>query len=65
MCGAKPGGIGRMSVNAGALSECEVETLMKPDHTALQMRSSGRAGIGRSSGEGLNTGRHKKAPVRC
>ena len=40
---------------------------MTPDHTAIQVHSSGqgRVGIGRSSGEGLNTGCHWKAPVRC
>ena len=40
---------------------------MTPDHTALQVHSSGkgRAGIGRSSGEDLNIGRHEKAPVKC
>ena len=40
---------------------------MTPDHTAFQVRSSRlcRAGIGRSSWEGFNTGRHEKAPVRC
>ena len=36
------------------------DTLMIPEHTATQVRSSGkvRAGIGKSSLEGLNTGRH-------
>ena len=40
---------------------------MSPNHTAIKVLSSGscRAGIGRSSGESVNTGRHKKAPVRC
>ena len=40
---------------------------MTTDRTAIQVRSSGhgRAGIGRSSGEDLNTGRYGKAPVRC
>ena len=43
------------------------DTLMTPDNTAIQVRSSGlgRVGIGRSSGAGHNTGRHEKAPVRC
>ena len=40
---------------------------MTPDHTAFQVRSSwyGRAGIGRYSGNGFNTGCHEKAPVGC
>ena len=29
-----------MSVDAGALPECEVKTLMTPDHTVIQVRSS-------------------------
>ena len=39
--------------------------MMTPDHKAFQVRSSGQGqvGIGQSSGEGLNTGHHKKAPV--
>ena len=34
-CVTKPGRFGRMSGDAGALHECEVETLMIPDHTAF------------------------------
>ena len=36
----KPGGIGRMSGDAGALFELEVKTLITPDETVLQVRSS-------------------------
>ena len=32
---------GCMSGNAGALPKCEVKTLMTPDNTAFQVRSSG------------------------
>ena len=32
--------VGRMLGDAGALPECEVKTLMTPDHTAFQVRSS-------------------------
>ena len=43
------------------------DTLMTPDHTAFQVRSSWlcQAGIGRSFWDGLNTGRHEKVPVCC
>ena len=60
-------GVDRMSGDAGALSECGVKTLMTPDHTAFLISNSGqgRTGFGRSSVEGLNTGRHYRAPVRC
>ena len=34
-------GVGRMSEDAGALSWCEVKTLMTPNHTAIQVSSSG------------------------
>ena len=34
-------GNGRMSGDAGALPESEVQTLMIPDHAAIQVRSSG------------------------
>ena len=53
--------------DAGALPWCKVNTLMPPDHTAYQVLSFGygRAGIGLSSEEGLNTGRHDKAPEHC
>ena len=56
-----------MSGDAGALSESAVGGPMTTDHTAYQVYSSvkGRARIGRSPGEGLNTGCHKTAPVRC
>ena len=52
-------GAGRKLGDAGALHVY--------DHTAFQVHSSGwgQAGIGRSSGESLNTGCYKKAPVRC
>ena len=64
--GAKTGMIGRMSGDAGAFPECQLKTV-KPDHIAVQVLSSGlgRVGIGWSSGDGLNMGRHEKAPVRC
>ena len=57
-------GVVRMS---GAFPECEVKTLIRPDRTTIQVRSSGwsRVGIGRSSWKGLSTGCHEKAPVRC
>ena len=32
--------VGRMSGDAGALLECEVNTLMTPDHTACQVHNS-------------------------
>ena len=43
------------------------DTLMTPDHIAVQVSSAGygRAGIGQYSWKGLDTGRHEKAPVRC
>ena len=34
-CGTKLGGAGCMSRDAGALTECEVKTLMTPDHMAF------------------------------
>ena len=53
--------------DAGELPEYEVKTLMISGHTGFQEHSSGKsqAGIDRFSGERLNTGRHKKAPVHC
>ena len=41
--------VGRMSGDAGAFPECEVNTLFTLDRTTIQVRSSGkgRAGIGR------------------
>ena len=36
----KRGGVARMTGEAGAPHECEVETLLTPDHTAFQVRSS-------------------------
>ena len=36
----KTGGV-HMSGDAGALPECDVKTLMTPNHTAFQVRSSG------------------------
>ena len=35
----KPGGIGGMSGDAGALAGCEMETLMTLRHTALHVHS--------------------------
>ena len=60
-CWANPGGIGHISEDVGTLAECEVETLMILN-TVIQVRSSenGRAGIGHSSGKGLNTEHHKR-----
>ena len=40
-CWTKPGGVGRMSGDVSALPECDVKTLMKPDHTAFKVRCSG------------------------
>ena len=56
-----------MSGDAGELLKCEVKTLMTLGHTAIQVHCSGlgRAGIGRSSRDGLSTGPYKKAPVCC
>ena len=53
--------VGRMSGDAGAFPECVGNTLITPDRTTIQVRSSGygRAGNGRSSWKGL------MAPVRC
>ena len=66
-CGTRPAVVGRMSGVVGALLVCEVKTLMTPDHIAIEVRrySKGRVGICRSSGEGLDMGRHVKAPDRC
>ena len=60
-------GFGRMSGDAGAFPVCEVNTLITPDRTTIQVRSSalGQVGIDRSSWKGLNTGRLEKAQVRC
>ena len=38
--GIKPGGVGRISGD-GSLPLCMVKTLMTPNHTAFQVRSSG------------------------
>ena len=56
-----------MSRDAGALRKCEGKTLMISGHTVFEVHSSwkGRVGISRSSWEGLLTGRHEKAPLRC
>ena len=64
--GTKPM-VGRISGDAGAFPECEVNVLITPDRTTIQVRSSGcgRAGIDRSSWKGLDTGRYEKASVRC
>ena len=53
-------GVGRMSGDAGSFPECEVNTLITPNRSTIQVRSSGycRVGIDRSSWKGLNTGRH-------
>ena len=47
--------VGRMSGDAGAFPECVGNTLITPDSTIIQVRSSGygRAGIGRSYWKGL------------
>ena len=47
--------VGRMSGDAGAFPECVGNTLITPDRTTIQVRSSGygRAGIGRSSWKDL------------
>ena len=47
----KPGGIGHIFRDAGALGKCELGTLVTPDYTALQVCSSGKglAEIDRSS----------------
>ena len=37
----KPGGVGCMSGDARALPECKLKTLIAPDRTAFQVRSSG------------------------
>ena len=44
-------GVGRMSGDAGAFPECDVNTLIAPGRTTIQVPSSGqgRAGIGLSS----------------
>ena len=59
-------GVGRMSGDAGAFPECEVNTLITPDRNTIQVRNPGygRAGIGRSTRKGFNTGHNEKAPVR-
>ena len=46
-------------------SRVQSETVMPPDHTAFQMRSSctGQTRIGPSSGEGLSIGCHKMAQI--
>ena len=33
--------VGRMSGDAAAYLECEVKTLMTPDHTGVHLRNSG------------------------
>ena len=61
--------VGRMSGYAGAFSECVGNTLTTPDRTSIQVRSSryGRAGIGRSSWNGLtrNATRRLRFVVRA
>ena len=56
-----------MSGDAEAFPECEVNTLITPDRTTIQVRRSGlgRVGIGWSSLKGLDMGRNEQAPVRC
>ena len=63
----KDEGAGRMSGDAGVFPEHEVIHLFTLHHTADQVRCCGlgRVGIGRSSWEGLSTGRHEITPVRC
>ena len=48
-------GVSRVSGDAGAFSECELNTLITPDRATIQVRSSGQdqAGIGRSSWKGV------------
>ena len=60
-------GVDLMSGDAGALPVCEVNTLIIPDLTTIQVRSSGcdRVGIGWLSWKGLSTGLLEKAPDRC
>ena len=63
--GKKPGG---WSYDGRCWSTYRVrgDTLVTSDHTAFHVHISlyGRDGIGRSSWEGLSTGRHEKAQVR-
>ena len=40
-CGMKPGDVGRMTGDAGELPECDMKTLITPDHMAFQVRLSG------------------------
>ena len=49
--------VGRMTGDAGAFPECEVNTQIRPDCTTIQMRRSGwgRARMGKTSWEGLST----------
>ena len=56
-----------MSGEVGALPECNVKTLMTPDHTPSMCAPSGYylAGNGRSSAGSLTTGHHEKAPASC
>ena len=60
-------GVCRMLGDAEAFPECEVHTLITPDRTIIQVRSSGsgRIGIGWFSWKGLSTGRQTKPPVSC
>ena len=55
-----------MSGDAGAFPKCEVNPLITPGRTTIQVRSSGyrRVEIGRSCWKGHSTGRHEKAPFR-
>ena len=59
--------VGRIKGDSGAFPECVGNTLITPDRTTIQVRSSGwgRVGICRTSRKGLNTGRHERTPVRC
>ena len=41
VCGTKSGGVGHLSGDAEAIPECEVKTLMTPDHTAYHVGSYG------------------------
>ena len=55
-CRTKPSGLVAYLEFAGVLPECQAKTLMTPDHTVVQVRSSGRglAGIGLSSLNGFS-----------
>ena len=65
-----PGQIQRGFTHVGKFrrtSRVRGDTLMTPNPTAIQVLISGCWGsrVDRYSGEGLNTGRYEKTPVRC